>query len=276
LALSQSSGNIQTVIDGTLAKRYQAGFSAESGVKAALLAKRGITGPTNVFEGRCGFFKLYESGAYHRALVTEGLGTQFEGANSSIKPFPCAREHHGAVAAALQLFSGGVRSDDIESVVVRLPPNAFALSGKRFSRSESHTVAAAMGSAAYGVAVALIKGALTLDDFQQEALLRADVVELADRIQIEEDRTVTDAKTLVPQVVVVRRRGVTRVEEAISRTMPGSPEHPLTTDELERKLVGCFAYSAHPSRPQAREGLVAAIENLESMTNIRELAALTT
>lgn len=264
LALSAASGNIQTVIDGSLAKRYQGGFTAENGVKAALLAARGITGPVNVFEGRCGFFALYEAGRYRRELVTDGLGERFEGAQASVKPFPCAREHHGATGAALRLHSE-LRASEIEAVTVRVPPNAFALSGKPFP--ENATVGAAIASAAYNVAVALIQGKVGLEDFTREAIARAEILALARRIEVVEDRGVTDAKALVPQSVRVRLRGG-ETREAASAAMPGSPEQPLTPAELRRKLESCVAYGA---RPLSADRLVETIDNLERVPNVRDL-----
>ena len=263
LALSQSSGNIQTVIDGSLAKRFQAGFAAEGGVKAAVLASRGITGPMNVFEGRCGFFNLYESGRYCKELVMEGLGTRFEGVNASLKPFPCAREQHGALAAALQLFAQGVRVGNIESVHVRLPPNAYALSGKPFRRSERQSVAGAIGSAAYGVAVALTQGNISLDDFSEEALLRDEIRQVADRIEIVEDRTITDPKSLVPQSVAVKLRDGSE-RNVLCEAMPGSPGMPLSPDQRRAKLASCVAHAARPCGVGSPDAIVGTIENFET------------
>lgn len=270
LAYSQSSGNIQSVIDGSLAKRYQGGFAAEAGLRAALLASRGVTGPANVFEGRCGFFNLYESGKYRKEVVTDGLGERYEGAASSVKPYPCAREHHGAIAAALRLFNEGIRAAEIESVTVKLPPNAYALSGKPFRRSASPTVGDAIGSAAYGVAVALVLGGVTLDAFQKEALSNPEVRQLADRVELHEDRTVQDAKTLVPQSVTVKLRGAGS-REAVSAGMPGSPELPLTAKELRDKFQACLSHSARPLTAKHSAAIAQAVGNLENLGNISEL-----
>jgi 2-methylcitrate dehydratase PrpD len=264
LALSASSGNIQTVIDGSLAKRYQGGFTAENGVKAALLAARGITGPANVFEGRCGYFALYEGGRYRRESVVQGLGEVFEGTAASVKPYPCAREHHGALHAALRIRPE-LNIDEIESVRVTLPPNAFALSGKPFP--ENATVGAAIASAAYNVAVALLQGHVGLGDFTREALARPEVLELARRIEVIEDTGVADVKTLVPQSVRVRlKNGDAR--EAASPVLPGSPELPLEPGELRRKLESCVA---HAARPMSAARLSQAVDGLESLASLREL-----
>ncbi len=270
LAYSQAAGNIQSVIDGSHAKRYQGGFAAEAGLKAALLAARGVTGPRNVFEGRCGFFTVYESGKVRKELVAEGLGEIYEGAAASVKPYPCSREHHGAVAAALRLHAEGVRAGDIESLTLRLTPNAFVLSGKPFRRGESHSIGDAISSAAYGAAVALVRGRVTLGDFQKEALQDGAVLELADRARIEEDRSISDAKTLVPQAASVKLRGGA-VREAVVTAMPGSPESPLSACELKEKFQACLAHSARPVTPEWSDALAQSLENLENLRNIGEL-----
>jgi 2-methylcitrate dehydratase PrpD len=269
LALSQSAGNIQTVIDGSLAKRYQGGFTAAAGVLAAMLASRGVSGPTNVFEGRCGFFALYESGRYRREVAIEALGRRHEGTLASIKPFPCAREHHGALAAALELHAEGVRAADIDSVSVALPPNAFALSGKPWRRSESPTVGNAISSAAYGVAVALARGAVALEDFEKPALARAEVAGLAERVQVDADSGVVDAKALVPQSVRVRLRGGAR-RERTSAAMPGSPAAPLSAAQIEAKFSACAARSSRAFSSWQLAALIGQVRSLEQCESVRD------
>jgi 2-methylcitrate dehydratase PrpD len=266
LALSQCSGNIQTVIDGSLAKRYQAGFVAEAGVRSALLAQRGVTGPANVFEGRCGFFALYEGGSYHRERITHDLGSDFQGVQASIKPYPCARELHGAIAAALDLHVRGVRAEDVRSVTVRLPPNAFALSGKPFPRSGA-TLATAIGNAAYGVAVGLQQGVVSLDDFEPPALLRCDVLALIERIDVVEDRSVIDARTLVPQTVEVTLRDG-RVLESTCSVMPGAPERPLSDEQRRAKLAACMTHAARPMGDDPVAALERAVQTLHRSRDI--------
>jgi 2-methylcitrate dehydratase PrpD len=244
LALSQSSGNIQTVIDGSLAKRYQAGFAAEAGLRAAMLARNGVTGPVNVFEGRCGFMQLYEGGRFERARATDGLGSVFEGTRASIKPYPCAREQHGAIAAALELAGKGITAERVERVEVTLPPNAHVLSGRAFGR-DGATIAGAMGAAAYGAAVALTRGAVGLGDFTPEALHREEVMSLVERVTVTEDAAERDRRALVPQTVSVLLRGGEQ-RSATCSTMPGSPDRPLDPSAHRLKVIDCLT-TANPT-----------------------------
>lgn len=267
LALSQSAGNIQTVVDGSLAKRFQGGFAAEAGLKAARLAALGVTGPVNVFEGRFGFFNLYESGGYRRERVLEGLGETYEGAAASVKPYPCAREHHGAIAAALALRAGGAPDAGSGSVQVTLPPNAHALSGKPLPHDRDPTVGAAIGSAAYGVAVALLQGSVGIGDFEPRAVARPAVLALARRIEVREDPEATDRRTLLPQSVVLRADGTARSETC--RAMPGSPEAPLTEAQAQAKLADCVAHAARPMDARRVHDAVAGLADLASVRDLR-------
>lgn len=267
LALSQSAGNIQTVIDGSLAKRFQGGFAAEAGVKAARLASLGVTGPVNVFEGRCGFLNLYESGGYRRELVLEGLGESYEGAAASTKPYPCAREHHGAIAAAIALHADGMRAAGAGAVRVTLPPNAFALSGKPLPLDREPTVGAAIGSAAYGVAVALLQGRVGLGDFEPRAVGRPEVLALARRIEVREDASAADRRTLLPQSVTLRPGSDARTETCLA--MPGSPEAPLSAAQEAQKLGDCVAHAARPMEAARVRDAVQGLENLASVRDLR-------
>src|SRR6201994_2398991 len=53
---SMASGIIEYLAEGTWTKRMHAGWAAQSGMRAALLARSGFSGPRTVFEGSHGFF----------------------------------------------------------------------------------------------------------------------------------------------------------------------------------------------------------------------------
>src|SRR6201989_209573 len=56
IAGSMASGIIEYLAEGTWTKRMHAGWAAQSGVRAALMARGGFLGPRTVFEGTHGFF----------------------------------------------------------------------------------------------------------------------------------------------------------------------------------------------------------------------------
>ena len=56
IAGSMASGIIEYLAEGTWTKRMHAGWAAQSGMRAALLARGGFLGPRTVFEGAHGLF----------------------------------------------------------------------------------------------------------------------------------------------------------------------------------------------------------------------------
>jgi 2-methylcitrate dehydratase PrpD len=113
IAYSHAAGNRQCILDGALTKRMQAGQAASAGVFSAVLARTGFTGAHNIFDGRFGFFELYQPSGADPSVLLPDLGTMFRGEALSYKPYPCGRPLHAAIDAALaaraQLQITGVR-----------------------------------------------------------------------------------------------------------------------------------------------------------------------
>ena len=66
-----------------------------------MLAQTGFTGARNIFNGRFGFFELYQPDGYDAAVLMSDLGATSRGEALSYKPYPCGRPLHTAIDAAL-------------------------------------------------------------------------------------------------------------------------------------------------------------------------------
>ena len=63
-----AGGIIEYLTDGTWTKRMHAGWAAQSGLRAALLARAGFNGPRTVFEGPHGLFHGFAQFARRRLV----------------------------------------------------------------------------------------------------------------------------------------------------------------------------------------------------------------
>ena len=79
IAYSHAAGNRQCILDGALTKRMQAGQAASAAVFSAVLAQTGFTGARNIFNGRFGYFELYQPDGYDASVLLRDLGTAFRG-----------------------------------------------------------------------------------------------------------------------------------------------------------------------------------------------------
>ena len=82
-----------------------------------------------------------------------------------------------------------------------------------------------------------------------------------------------DPNALVPQRVVVRLRGGAEFSWSCD-AMLAHPTRPLTTEQHLAKFRRCVQFSAVPLPTDATERLIAAVDRLESMEDVRLLGAL--
>jgi 2-methylcitrate dehydratase PrpD len=272
LAYLQAAGNKQSVLDGDLGKRMQAGFAARGGLLAALMSQKGITGPRNALEGKIGLYNAYHGGRYNPEFLTTGLGKHFEGVNLSFKPYPCCRFDHAHIEAALALArEHDIRADEIESIsafVNREPHSQFEpLEVKRNPR----TIVDAQFSIPYTTAVALIRRRVTFDDFTPEAIKDPAVIGVANKVS-----PVLDLSLCVhwppPAVLEVKtRRGTftSRIEYAL-----GHPLNPISEQALAEKFRDCAAHTVRPPAENRIADLIGTVGKLESLADVRELTEL--
>src|SRR6202167_1210716 len=120
IAGSFASGLLECWVDGTQTKFLHPGWSAQSGITAALLARAGVTGPAKVFEGRFGLFASHvQDPNAHRdfSRIDAALGVHWESRNSSFKPFPAAHVIHPYISAVLRLRAKhGIMTHDVERI----------------------------------------------------------------------------------------------------------------------------------------------------------------
>jgi 2-methylcitrate dehydratase PrpD len=188
IAGTQAAGLTEWRSDGSWIKRLHPGRAAQSGVLAARLAREGFTGPATIFEGPGGFLKVFSFGEETDVgALARGLGSDYRGLGTAIKPYPCCRFAHGAIDLALEAAHSGIEPSDIVEVNVRL----YRTDVLSYHHKPKNAVDAQF-NVPYLVAVALERGAIGLDDFTERALAESKVLELACRIDVIEEPSYTE------------------------------------------------------------------------------------
>ncbi len=246
IAYGLVAGNFQAVVDASLTKRLQPGFSARAAVEAVLLARAGITGARDILEGTFGFFPLYEAGEYDPIVLTDQLGSRFLGDAGSMKPYPCCRFCHAAIDAALIIVSErGVFSDpgEIREAEVTLPAETYDYIGKPYAADSPNPRVAAQFSVPYTVASALLRGKVGLAEFSLTAVKEDRVCQLARRICVNP----VEASRYGPVTLRVTLQSGETVERTV-KTMKGEPGNPLSDSELSEKVQACTDYGGFSGR----------------------------
>src|SRR6204780_5120310 len=112
IAGSMAAGIIEYLAEGTWTKRMHAGWAAQSGLRAALMAKHGFFGPRTVFEGTHGLFHgfAHTTKGNYDALIGN-FGERWVPETLAFKPYPCGTMTHPYIDCARRLAARGVDPD---------------------------------------------------------------------------------------------------------------------------------------------------------------------
>jgi 2-methylcitrate dehydratase PrpD len=243
IAGSLASGIIEYLAEGTWTKRLHPGWAAQSGLKAALLAKQGFTGPRTVFEGTHGFFFAFADHGFDRDFshLTAGLGTDWRMQGVAFKPYACGTMAQPYIDCAIQLAKRGVRAEDIaeihcetgEGIVHRL----WEPLGEKHRPSTPYS---AKFSIPYLIAVGFLDQAVGLAQFTEERIHDPAVLDLAGKV-----RYVVDPDNEYPRNYTGHIRAVLRDgQETVVRQpyMRGGKRERLLHDEIVAKFRNNVAF----------------------------------
>jgi 2-methylcitrate dehydratase PrpD len=279
IVYSSAAGNHQVTRDASQMKRLQPGLAAQAAVVAVQLAKRGIRGPVNVFEGADGFFRVYLRDQVDPQRVRSDLGNRFELLNLSFKPYPCCRDTHSTIDAVLRLRRETDRpSDDIESIEVGLTgPGYQMVCVPEEVRRHPTSVVQAQFSIPYAVATAWVDGAVQLGHFHEDALRRRDIMDLAERVRpyVDDELDRDWRRFVTPAKVAVRFRDGSTAEARVDYPL-GHPKAKMTPDQLSSKTADCAAVAVQGLAGDAAARLADAVGRLEEIDDVDQLIAVIT
>ena len=235
IAGSFASGIIEYLSDGSWTKRFHTGWAAQAGIRAALLAETGFTGPLSVFEGPHGFFQAFAPNKepdYTR--LTDGLGARYVVDGIAFKPLACGTMIHPYIDCLLELRDEGVRPKDVETIVAHVAEGTVhrlwePLDNKRHVQNGY----VAKFSSPYCMAVGFIDGKVGFAQFDETRAHAPDIGALADRISyaIDPDNPYPDRYT--GRVTVTLKNGT--VIEKSRPNFRGGAHLPLSDEELMQK-----------------------------------------
>ncbi len=273
LAYHQCGGAGTGVADGALAKRIGPGLAAKGGITAALMAERGITGERDPLEGKTGLYKTYMGGDYDPVILTADLGKRWEGVNIGDKPYPCCGLTHACIDAALALKSRHkINIDEIKEITVYGGDKVYELSQPPEIKKAPRTIIDAQFSVPWVVATALVKGKVTVDDFIDEAIKRAEILKLAQKIDTRLEPAM-NRHGVGPGRVIIKMQDGNEYTEEVENCL-GSVERPMTFEDVTKKFRECVACAIKPLSKEKVEKVIDMVGRLEELKDAGEIIRL--
>ena len=259
LALMQSAGTRQVSFEGGAAKAIYGGFANQGAVLAALLAEQGIDARCAVLEGRAGLYSLFYGGKYDASFLQDRLGERFHAADTAFKPWPTSGILHPFIRACLELRQKAGAAP-IESVRVKVPPEARAWIEPAEERRRPHNAATAANSLFFAVAKALLNANVTLGDFTPQGLAQPEALALAASVACSLDQRAA--------VEITLRGGAVLKAPAVGELGP------MNYDALAAKFRDCARHAVRPIAPGVLDEIVERVANLERAEDVSTLPAL--
>jgi 2-methylcitrate dehydratase PrpD len=171
------------------------------------------------------------------------------------KPYPCCRFTHGPIQAALELANAGVRTSDIERLVVHTTPRAVRTCG-HLPRPARLAYLERQFSIPYLVSLALLRGQITTDDvLGPPAAHDAEALTFArEHVSVEIDDDLVAYATICPTILRLRLRDGTNLEHRVLRPR-GCLEEPMTDADIAAKFQSTAAPLLGDATTDAWSGL---------------------
>jgi 2-methylcitrate dehydratase PrpD len=259
LAASQSVGLRESF--GSMNKSFNPGRAAQNGLLAAFLAKEGFTSSDQMLEAKRGWANTVSTKRDYREM-TEGLGTRFEMALNTYKPFACGIVIHPVIDGCIQLRGSALPAAEIAKIEVRVHPLVLELTGKTAPRDGLE----GKFSVFHAAAIALIEGRAGPKQFSDAAVQSPATVALRQKVNAIVDPAIKESQA---DVSLTLRDGTKRhvfITQAV-----GSVENPMT----DRMLTDKVADLMDGILPAARiQEVIKTCWEIESLPRAAKLAEL--
>ena len=207
-------------------------FAAQAGVTAALLAKRGFTGPDTIIET---LNRVIGEGVDLFPLIPKANQKDFLLLKACIKPFTCGYIFQSSVTAVLEIVrKHHIRAEDVEQMNIKVFSKGTMASWLGRPLPEKREIAD--HTPAYLLAIALMEGAVGPDQFANEQWKDPTVRALMAKMNFSVDKEfdkVYPAKRPSLVEIITKKGDVFSCRVDYPR---GSPENQMTDDEIEDKF----------------------------------------
>jgi 2-methylcitrate dehydratase PrpD len=237
IAGSMAGGIIEYLAEGAWTKRLHAGWAAQSGLRAAMLAGAGFVGPRTVFEGVHGLFHGFAhttDGDYD--ALTGDFGARWVTDTLAFKPYPCGTMAQPYIDCARRLAARGIKAKDIGEIVCEVADGTVhrlwePLADKQRPRNGY----AAKFATPYLLATGFVHGGVGLGAFTEKAIAEREVLALAAKVKF-----VIDPDNPYPNNYTGHVRATMKDGSVIEERQPhlrGGAQEPLTRQDVIDKFA---------------------------------------
>jgi len=251
---------------GYILKDLYVGCSSALGIISATLAKRGFNGPDDILEADSGFCRNV-SNNYKLEKITSKLGKYWKIMEIYFKKYASCSLTHTTVEATLDIVKNHkFKVEEIDKIYVNTHKFACDLKEK-----SPKNIASAKISIPFCVALAILYGRVSLEEFNEQSVVNKEARELASKVEVSLDQNLNEIheryENKRPSRVTIELKDG-RLFTSQQEIAKGWPENPLS----EKELIEKFKVLASTSLPNYKvEKIITEIKELDELNDIREI-----
>lgn len=261
-------------------KYSDAGWCAQTGLNAVLIAELGSTGYADILDGDPAFWRFFGAAKCNHDALTEQLAQRWHILNTTYKPWPSCRWTQYPLTAFFKLKKDlGLKPEEIDRIVVKANP--FAQS-PRFKQQQPDNQISAEFSHAHVLAMGAFDVPAGPLWYAEEALKDPKYRAFRERVTVElEPRAANLAEWMedgqfrrIPGGVEVHARGKVHAASVdMAAGDPWSPDTLFTDAAMREKFIGmvCGRTPGSAERKAKAMRIIDAVESLEGAKDLGEL-----
>jgi len=245
-------------------KRLHNGMACCSGLRSALLAQSGLTGPPTIFEGERGILKVM-SGVCNVEPIVKDLNPQSDNLalyHAAIKRFPVNASQHSPIELLDDLIKANhIDPKRVTKIEVGVNENILLHGGTIYQPKE---VIEAQFSLRFSLALRLLKGNNDLQNYLDPALWNDPaMLEVGKKIELRADATAVEKRRFACAMKI--HLSDNREVSGSLAAPKGNYENPLTAAELREKFYRLGKASV---TDENLAKIIDAVEQIERSENI--------
>jgi 2-methylcitrate dehydratase PrpD len=267
IAGSHASGTMEFDQSGGEVKRVHNGLACAGGIRSAMFAELGLTGPPTIFEGERGLLRLF-AGECNAEPMTKDLGAEFAIMHGAIKRFPVNASQHSPIELLSKLVDeNGITPEQVQRIEAEVNENVLMHGGSIY---EPKQVVEAQFSLRFTLALRLLKKNNDLRLYVNPELWRdPQILALGRKIHLVSDPNAKGELRFACRMRITLTDG--HVIEGYLPSPKGTARNPLSREEIRQK----FFHLADGILPNERlHRIVDGVERIDRQEDVSALAQM--
>src|SRR5215510_14712860 len=263
IAGSHASGTMEYDQSGGEVKRMHNGIACSGGLRSAMTAEKGLTGPPTIFEGERGILKVF-SGESRSGVITRAMGLDFAVLHAAIKRFPVNASQHSPIELLDKLIKENrIKPDEVKKIEVGVNEGVILHSGTIVEPDE---VIEAQFSLRFSLALRLLRGSNELKFYLDSNVWhnRA-ILAMGRKIELFTDPTAVKERRFACRMKIALLNG--NVVEGSLPSPKGNFSNPLSKQEITEKFL------ANASSVLPREKLDRIVEKVGKIDTEQDMSS---